>query len=104
MATKSYAELLSSAQVMVTGLRSNATEINRRGMDDVFVNKIESDRTEAATLNDQQETLKAELKSKSAALDAKLAELEKGISEAKKVVKLAFPQDQWRQFGIEDKR
>lgn len=95
---------MSSAQVMVTGLKGNAAEVNRRGMSEVFVTKIETDRAEASVLNDEQEKLKAELKSKSAALDAKMAELEKGLSEAKKVVKLGFPQNQWRQFGMEDKR
>jgi len=30
--------------------------------------------------------------------------MEKGVTEAKKIVKLDFPQDQWKQFGIEDKR
>jgi|SRR5665647_2086889 len=104
MSKPSYAEQLSSAQVMVAGLRGNAVQVNRRGLDEVFTNKLDANRLAAGTLNDQQEKLKADLKSKTAELDAKLAELEKGVTEAKKVVKMDFPQDQWRQFGIEDKR
>ena len=104
MSKPSYAEQISGAQVMVAGLRSNANQVNRRGIDDQFINKLDSDRITAATLNDQQEKLKADLKSKTAELDAKMAEMEKGVTEAKKIVKMDFPQDQWRQFGMEDKR
>ena len=104
MSKPSYAEQISGAQVMVAGLRGNAAQVNRRGIDDQFINKLEADRNDAAALNDQQEKLKADLKSKTAELDAKMAEMEKGVTEAKKIVKLDFPQDQWKQFGIEDKR
>ena len=104
MSKPTYAEQISGAQVMVAGLRGNATQVNRRGIDDQFINRLDSDRLTAATLNDQQEKLKADLKSKTAELDAKMAEMEKGVTEAKKIVKLDFPQDQWKQFGIEDKR
>ena len=104
MSKPTYAEQISGAQVMVAGLRSNAGQVNRRGIDDQFINKLDSDRITAATLNDQQEKLKADLKLKTAELDAKMAEMDKAVTEAKKIVKLDFPQDQWRQFGIEDKR
>jgi len=104
MSKPSYAEQISGAQVMVAGLRGNAAQVNRRGIDDQFINKLDSDRLTAATLNDQQEKLKADLKSKTAELDAKMAEMGKELAEAKKIVKLDFPQDQWKQFGIEDKR
>ena len=73
-------------------------------MDDQFINKLDVNRNEAAALNDQQEKLKADLKTKTAELDAKMAEMDKAVTEAKKIVKLDFPQEQWKQFGIEDKR
>lgn len=104
MSKPGYAEQISSAQVMVAGLKSNATQVSRRGIDDTFVTKLESDRNDAGTLNNQQEKLKADLKSKTAELDAKMLEIEKSMTEARKIVKLDFPQDQWKQFGIEDKR
>ena len=75
MSKPSYAEQISGAQVMVADLRSNAGQVNRRGIDDQFINKLDSDRLTAAALNDQQEKLKADLKSKTAELDAKMAEM-----------------------------
>ncbi len=65
---------------------------------------MESIRAEAKKLNDEQEKLKADLKSKTDALNAKMEELTQKYSEAKKVVKLEFPQTQWMEFGISDKR
>jgi hypothetical protein len=104
MATKSYAEQISGAQVMVAGLNGHASEVNRRGLDETFVNKMDADQKSATELNNQQEKLKADLKLKTAELEAKLAELGKSVSEAKKVVKLEFPKDQWKEFGMDDKR
>lgn len=103
MATPTYAERISDAQVMAAGLKNNASQIARRGLDAAFIAELEADRTDAAALNDQQEKLKSDLKQKSADLEAKLAELDKKMAEAKKVVKMDFPKEQWAQFGITDK-
>jgi hypothetical protein len=100
----SYAERISDAQVLVSGLRANSTQLMRRGLDMPFIDSLEMSRAAAATLNDQQEKLKADLKSKTAELEAKLAEIDSQMTEAKKIVKLDFPQSQWKEFGIEDKR
>lgn len=100
----SYAETISRAQIMATALTANATQVAKRGIDDAFVTEMEAIRQEAKTLNDEQEKLKADLKTKTDALTAKMESLTKKYSEAKKVVKLDFPQTQWKEFGIEDKR
>lgn len=100
----SYAEMISRTQVMATALKANAAQVAKRGIDDPFVTEMEAMRQEAKTLNDEQEKLKADLKTKTDVLTAKMDALNKKYSEAKKVVKLDFPQSQWREFGIEDKR
>ena len=104
MSKPSYADQISNAQVMGSGLNSNADQVNRRGIDEVFRTKLEADRQAAILLNNEQEKLKAEAKAKTAELDAKMAELDKAMAEAKKVVKMEFPQEQWIEFGITDKR
>lgn len=55
-------------------------------------------------LNNEQETLKAKLKTKTEELDKKMANMKVLVYEAKKVVKLKFDKTQWKEFGIEDKR
>ena len=52
MSKPSYAEQISTAQVMVAGLRGNAVQVNRRGLGEVFTNKLDADRLAAGTLND----------------------------------------------------
>lgn len=100
----SYAELISQTQVMATGLKNKADEVSKRGIEPAFVTEMEKLRTEAIALNNEQERLKAELKTKTEALNEKLELLSAKFSESKKVVKLAIPQVGWLEFGITDKR
>lgn len=102
--TKSYAETISRAQVMATGLKNQSTEVAKRGIDTDFIQKLEEIRTNAITINAEQERLKAELKTKTNQLESTMKELSTMLSEAKKIVKITIPQVGWREFGIEDKR
>jgi hypothetical protein len=104
MSKPTYADRIASAQVMVAGLRNNAEQVARRGLDIKFIDSVDADKSDASTLNGQQEKLKADQKSKTAELLAKLDELDAKMAEAKKVVKLEFPQSRWKEFGIDDKR
>ena len=104
MSKMSFAETINSIQVMTTGMQNNATEASTRGWQDTKSTQLAALRTEAIKLNDEQEKLKADLKTKTAELDAKMAELNEQMKEAKKVVKLGFPQSQWKEFGVTDKR
>lgn len=104
MAKLSYAEVIAQSQVMAAGLKNKAAEVAQRGISSDFVAELERFRTEAIALNDEQERLKAELKTKTAELNAKLEALSAKLSESKKVVKLAIPQSGWLEFGISDKR
>lgn len=83
---KSYAEIMNSAKVMISGLRGNGDRVAKRGCDAAFVPHLESAQKQARALDDEQEDLKAKLKT--AALDSTISSLEKLISEARKVVKL----------------
>ena len=102
--SKMYAAQISDAQVMESGLKNNQEQAARRGLDVAFTILLETNRKAAATLNDEQEKLKADLKMKTAELEAKLSELDKQMREARKIVKLDFTQTQWKEFGITDKR
>lgn len=100
----SFAEVISRTEVMVSGLKSKSDEVSKRGISSEFVTEMEKIRTEAITLNNEQERLKAELKSKTEALNTKMEQLGEKLSECRKVVKLAIPQTGWLEFGITDKR
>lgn len=104
MPTKPFSERINDAQVMCTGMINNEAEAAKRGWTSEQNTQLGTIRIEAIALNDEQERLKAALKTATAALDAKMAELGTLMTEAKKVVKLGFPQTQWKEFGVTDKR
>lgn len=103
MAKKSYAENITSSKVMIDGLRTHNENLPA-GLTQEFINQMEEIHSRVQTLNSEQEKLKADLKTKTEALETQLKELQNKYAEAKKRIKLDFPQTQWREFGIEDKR
>lgn len=104
MAKNSYADNISNSQVMAAALKNNAEKVGRRGIDVEFITKLEADSQAAVVLNNEQEKLKAQAKLKTEELDEKLTSISSSLSEARKVVKMEFPQSQWIEFGITDKK
>jgi len=99
-----YAEKLSMAEVMISGLRKHLDKLSRRGIDEAFIESIDTLKKDAAALNNEQESLKAQLKSKTDDLNKTIKELVKKVSEGKKIVKLDIDPELWKEFGIEDKQ
>jgi hypothetical protein len=58
----------------------------------------------AMSLDNEQEDLKAKLKTKTAELDSKIDGILKMMSEAKKIVKLKMEKEAWKSFGIQDSK
>ncbi len=104
MPSRSFGDRISDVQVMLTGMKNNAKEAGERGWTAEKSTQLSKIRDEAIALNDEQEKLKAELKVKSAELSKKMAAVSEGMREAKKVVKLGFQQEKWKEFGVSDKR
>ena len=104
MPKNSYAEKMNQAKTMIAGLKENAERVSKRGLDAEFLSQLEAGYTEAQTLDNEQERLKAELKSKTEALKLKIKELSKLYAEAKKIVKIEMEQSSWREFGVDDQR
>jgi hypothetical protein len=104
MAKNSYAEDIKSAEVMFAGLEAHTEQVAKRGLDVGFIQKMNNDLRAVVKLNNEQEALKSELKQKTADLDAKMSELKAAVSQARKLVKMDFPKEQWTAFGIDVKR
>ncbi len=88
----------------LAGLQNNATQVAKRGLDAAYLEKLQADLAKAIAENNEQEKLKADLKQKTAMLESTLKQLNAEVAEARKIVKIDFPQPQWREFGIEAKR
>jgi hypothetical protein len=104
MAERTYSKAITNAEVMFAGLETHAEQVAKRGLDVGFIQKMNNDLRAVVKLNNEQEALKSELKQKTADLDAKMSELKAAVSQARKLVKMDFPKEQWTAFGIEDKR
>ena len=104
MPKQSYAEDINSAKVMISGLKANAERVSKRGLESGFVAKLEALHESARSLDNEQEDLKAKLKTKTAALETKMDELGAMMTEARKVVKLEMESESWKSFGISASR
>ncbi len=104
MASKSFAEKMNEVKLMLAGIKQYPERLARRGLDAEFISRFEKSFQEVQTLDNEQEKLKAELKSKSAALTEKSTGLDALYIEAKKMVKVEIESTAWKEFGIQDKR
>jgi len=102
--TKSYAEQINDVGVMSIGLTNNAQDVATRGWDANRTAKFKGLLKTAIDFNGEQEKLKADLKQKTAELDAVMSDINIMLSEARKIVKLQFPQEKWKEFGIQAKK
>ena len=100
----SYAEIINSAKVMISGLKGNAERVGKRGINGEFIGKMEELQGKGMTVDNEQEDLKAKLKTKTVELEGIIEELNKMMSEAKKVVKLEMEKESWKSFGIQDSK
>ncbi len=104
MATKPYAQELTEASVMASGIKTNEEALLKRGITAAFAAEIQSMIDACTQLNNEQEALKAKLKEKTEEFTQKMEELKAKTSEARKIIKLDIPQSHWKEFGIADKK
>ena len=103
MPKKSYAEQISQSKLLVEAMKTNGASLPQKLSPD-FIQNIETTLQKAIGSNTVQERLKADLKTQTAELDELMKELAKLYAEAKKRIKLDFPQERWKEFGFDDKR
>ena len=104
MSKSSYSELLASARVMVDGLKQRADVVASVGLTEAKTKELEDLTSLLATLNSEQESLKAALKTKTAAVEKAQNELRALMGSTKKLVKVAVEKNDWLTFGISDKQ
>lgn len=100
MATVSFSETLSGAQLITAASQAHLGELSSRGMTQDFITSLETRIRGLHAKNAEQEALKSRLKEKTSSLESDLDELRAQVSEAKKVIKLAIPKEGWKEFGL----
>ena len=103
---KSDAELISEARIMIDALNriGSASEDYPMGLGKTFVDEFTALREKVVGIASEKDKLNAELTAKTMQLDDEMKKMKKLYSEAKERVKLDVPQEQWEQFGIDDKK
>ena len=102
--TKSFAQTLSDARLMVAGVSQNLDALKAIGISDSDLAALEAALAETSALDVEQEKLKADLKDCTAKLGDASKALTGQLAAVKKRVKLAIPQTRWKEFGIADSR
>lgn len=102
--SRSFADQVSNAEVMLNGLRNNIETLSKRGINQEFIDQMTQLHQSVITTNNEQENLKATLKVKTDELNRSMTELLRLYAESRKLVKMELPQVQWVEFGISDKR
>ncbi len=103
MARMSFAKTVSDARVMAAGIESRRDALSSIALGAEDAAELKSLAESADGENNNQERLKAELKTCTAALEATLEEILSKMQVAKKKIKAVIPQEDWKTFGIEDK-
>ena len=100
----SLAQQLTDARLMAEGLKKRADVVAKVGIDEAKTAELETLAQKLAALDNEQEELKARLKTKTAELSAAQKKLKDMLGETRKLVKVAVAQSDWLTFGISDKK
>ncbi len=101
---QSFSKVLARANLMSGAIRNRADALAGFSVTAETADKIEALSAKAGEIDRRQEDLKAQLKACTTDLNAVLSELSALLDEAHRRVKVAVPRDDWKAFGIEDKR
>ncbi len=104
MSTKTFSEITAESRIMVSGMKSHADQVAKRGADAAFIAQLDSDLQKAIQLDNQLAELKAQVKLKTTELDVAENTLKANYSEARKIVKISIEQAGWKAFGIDDSK
>lgn len=103
MGRKTFVETLADSKLLINGLKGRASNLPA-GVSQDQLTGAETQHQKVETLNQEQEKLKADLKMKTAELNAEMKKLEEQTATLRKYTKLGTKPEEWREFGIEDKR
>lgn len=102
--SKVHLEQIEKTNLLLEGLKNNQSILKEKGINAGFIEKLESDNNLAIIYNDENDRLKADLKAKTVRANRKLDEIKAMVKKVKIIIKRDFPQEQWKNFGIMDKR
>lgn len=103
---KSDAKIISEARIMIDALNriGSTSDDFPMGLGETFIDEFTALRENVVAYNAEVDKLKADLTAKTMQLGDEMKKLRKLHAEAKERVKENVAQENWEQFGIEDKK
>ena len=89
---------------LIQGLRKHLSTGVGGGITSTEIEKMESELATLTEANEVCDRLRAELSQKVKHMNKVLANVKTDFADAKKIVKGYYPQEQWKEYGVADKR
>ena len=102
--SKTYSYQMDKAKVLVAGLRKNYERIKDQGIGLEELSALESAIGEGEKLNKEVERLHAETHEMISQANRQLIEVKDKAAEFKRIVKRCVDMEEWKEFGVMDKR
>lgn len=104
MASISFAQHIQNFRTMAAGITERLTTLTSINIIADDAETLDNYAMELEALNAAQESLKAQLKTKTEEIDKKMTEAKAKHAELSKRIKIVTPQENWVAFGITAKR
>ncbi len=102
--SNSFANLLKKGTNMASGISTHLEVLNPRGINEETAQRFSKLVEDSSKLDNDQETLKGQLKEKTASLIENTRELRDLLSQCTLIIKAVVPQERWVDFGISAKK
>jgi hypothetical protein len=100
MVKHTFVHQVNRAKNLLDGLKANTDQLGKWGITPEFLAKITDLQDQASQLESKRNALNASAQEATAAQEQIMAELNKQCSVAKKLVRIALPEEAWPAFGF----
>jgi hypothetical protein len=100
----SYAERVNAARLLAEAVGQNLEQLAKVGLDEAYVQALESQKKKVEDIDARQERLKADLKDTTEELNREMRALRQMVNRGRRLVKVEIPSARWKEFGIDAKQ
>lgn len=95
---------IEKSRVLIEGLSRNIEALRDKGIASDALENMSADLDRLKASNDECDRIREELSLKVKAMNEILAQVKDAFAEKKRIIKTNYPQEQWINYGVQDKR
>ena len=95
---------IEKSRVLIEGLGKNIETLRDKGIASEELHAMAADLERLKLSNDECDKIREELSRKVKAMNDILTTVKEAFAEKKRIIKTNYPQEQWIQYGVQDKR